>query len=402
LTRVLFLTESFHPVLGGGEQHILRLSRRLLALGARALVVTRQGDPAWSPAESIDGVAVRRVPPPGPGRAGKYRMVPGALLALTRERAHYDLIVVRGTRVLGLPGLLAARCLGKRVVMQAELNGELSGEVYSWGRFAPESLGARALAVLTRLRNLLLRDADGFVAMSSAIAAEFEAAGVPPHKIALIPHGVDTDRFSPAAPGERGELRRRLALGADALIACYTGRLLRGKGLEVLLESVAAAREKDPRWHLLLIGSGAGQSLSVEPELRARAARPDLQAHVSFAGRVEDVSDYLRASDVFAFPSLYEALGLSLVEAAACGLACVGARTGGIVDVIQDGESGLLVEPGSAGALAGALLRPGADAPLRARLGALARARALERFDEARAATAYRAWFAELQGRRPR
>jgi glycosyltransferase involved in cell wall biosynthesis len=402
LTRVLFLTESFHPVLGGGEQHILRLSRRLLALGARALVVTRRGDAAWPRAESIDGVAVRRVPPPGPGRAGKYRMIPAALWALTRERANYDLIVVRGTRVLGLPGLLAARCLGKRVAMQAELNGELSGEVFSWGHFAPGSLAARALAVLTRLRNLLLRDADGFLAMSSAIAAEFRAAGVPAHKIALIPHGVDTDRFFPATPGERGELRRRLALPADALIACYTGRLLRGKGLDVLLESVAAARERDPAWHLLLVGSGDGQSLSVEPELRARAARPDLAGHVSFAGRVQDVSDYLRASDVFAFPSLYEALGLSLVEAAACGLACLGARTGGIVDVIQDGESGLLVEPGSAGALAAALWRLGADAAFRARLGARARACALERFDEARAASAYRAWFAELQGRRPR
>src|SRR5262249_3822363 len=155
---------------------------------------------------------------------------------------------------------------------------------------------------------------------------------VPRHKIALIPHGVDTERFAPAAPGQRAELRRRLALPADALIACYTGRLLRGKGLELLLESIAEVRATNPEWHLLLVGSGEGQSLSVEHALRERAARPDLQGHVSFTGRVADVGDYLRASDVFAFPSLFEALGLSLVEAAACGLACLGTRTGGIVD----------------------------------------------------------------------
>jgi glycosyltransferase involved in cell wall biosynthesis len=400
LTRVLFLTESFHPVLGGGEQHVLRLSRRLAGAGLPSLVVTRQSDASWPREESLDqGVRVLRVPPAGPARSGKYKMVPAALRALLRESKGYDVLVVRGTRVLGLPGLIAARGLGKPVVLQAEVNGELSGEVYTWGRYDAGSAAARLVGAGVALRNLLLRDADAFVAMSRAIAEEFKAAGVPEHKISLIPHGVDLERFRPADAAEKRALRERLSLPASACVVAYTGRLLKGKGLETLLEAYQSARLRRPELLLLLVGSGAGQSLSIEDALRARAAEPGLAGHVVFAGHVEDVASHLRAADVFAFPSLFEALGLSLVEAAACGLACVGSRTGGIVDVLDDGVSGLLAPPGDAPALADALLRLATDAALRGRLGAAARARAEARFDEAAAATAYGSLFRELHAR---
>ena len=86
MTRVLFLSESFHPTLGGGEQHILRLSRRLAATGMPSTVLTRQAEPSWAREETLADVRVLRVPPPGPGRSGKYKMVPRALRALHRER----------------------------------------------------------------------------------------------------------------------------------------------------------------------------------------------------------------------------------------------------------------------------------------------------------------------------
>jgi glycosyltransferase involved in cell wall biosynthesis len=399
VTRVLFLTESFHPVLGGGEQHVLRLSRLLAAAGMPSTVVTRQSEASWPREEQLSGVRVIRVPPSGPARSGKYRMVPAAVRALMRESRGYDVLVVRGTRVLGLPGLLAARGLGKRVVLQAEVNGEMSGEVYTWGRHQRGSPAARLVFAAVAARNRWMRDADAFVAMSRTIAAEFAAAGVPERRIALIPHGVDLQRFRPASAEERTALRERLSLPARACLVAYTGRLLRGKGLETLLEAFSSARARCPELFLLLVGSGAGQSLSIEGLLRARAAEPDLAGHVAFAGHVEDVADHLRAADVFAFPSLFEALGLSLVEAAACGLACVGSRTGGIVDVLEHEQSGLLVAPGDAEALAAALVELGSDAALRGRLGAAARARAQAGFDEEEAASAYRTLFSELHGR---
>jgi glycosyltransferase involved in cell wall biosynthesis len=393
VTRVLFLTESFHPVLGGGEGHVRDLSRRLAASGMPATVVTRRGDRAWPARETMDGVRIVRVPPAGPGRSGKYAMVPAALLALRRESSAYDVLVVRGTRVLGLPGLAAARSARKAVVLQPEVNGEMTGEVYTWGTALDRPASRRAVGTAVAARNRILRDADAFVAMSRLIQDEIVGSGVAPEKVRHIPHGVDMDRFRPAGPKEREALRRRLGLPPDGLMVAFTGRLLRGKGLETLVEAFAS---QEPRARLLIVGSGAGQALSVEDAIRERVARGDLAGRVIVTGRVENVDDYLRASDIFAFPSVFEGLGLSLIEAQACGLACIASKTGGIVDVIEDGRTGLLVNPGQANDLAAAIGALLSDEDRRAMLGAAARRCALERFDVQDSLDRYRALFREV------
>jgi len=396
LTGVLFLTESFHPVLGGGEGHIRQLSRRLAAAGMPASVLTRRIDAAWPAEETLDGVRVVRVGPTGAGRGGKYAMVAPALAALRRERRAFGVLVVRGTRVLGLPGVAAARALGKAVVLQPELNGEMSGEVYTWGTPLHVPAVRRAVGLGTSARNLLLRDADAFVAMSHAIAAECVAAGAAPERVVRLPHGVDTARFRPASDDERRALRVRYGLPESAVIATYTGRLLRGKGLETLVDAFAAIAAEEPRAHLMIVGSGEGQSLSVEPELRESVRQRGLGERVTFTGRVDDVAERLRASDLFAFPSEFEGLGISLVEAAACGLPAVGARTGGIVDVIEEGASGLLVPPRDASALASALRTLVADPERRRQMGRRAREVARDRFDLEDSVSRYVALFREL------
>ena len=396
MTGVLFLTESFHPVLGGGEGHIRQLSRRLAAAGMPASVLTRRIDAAWPAEETLDGVRVVRVGPTGAGRGGKYAMVAPALAALRRERGAFGVLVVRGTRVLGLPGVAAARALGKAVVLQPELNGEMSGEVYTWGTPLHVPAVRRAVGLGTSARNLLLRDADAFVAMSHAIAAECVAAGAAPERVVRLPHGVDTARFRPASDDERRALRVRYGLPESAVIATYTGRLLRGKGLETLVDAFAAIAAEEPRAHLMIVGSGEGQSLSVEPELRESVRQRGLGELVTFTGRVDDVAERLRASDLFAFPSEFEGLGISLVEAAACGLPAVGARTGGIVDVIEEGASGLLVPPRDASALASALRTLVADPERRRQMGRRAREVARDRFDLEDSVSRYVALFREL------
>ncbi len=223
-------------------------------------------------------------------------------------------------------------------MLQPETNGELSGEAFTWGkRWAGGARGRLVLAAVA-LRNTLLRDADAFVAMSRLIRDEMQAASVPAERIRLLPHGVDTTRFRPGRPEERAALRARLGL-PQGLLAVYSGRLLRGKGLETLVDALAAPRVPSDV-HVVLVGSGEGQALDATAELKRRVAERGLEARLVFAGRSDRVEDYLRASDLFVFPSLFEALGIALVEAAACGLPAIASRTGGIVDVVEDGLLG--------------------------------------------------------------
>jgi glycosyltransferase involved in cell wall biosynthesis len=385
-------------VLGGGERHIRELGRRLVESGDAVTVVTRRGEPGWPAEERLDGVRVLRVPPGGGARLGKYLMALPAAWRVVRERREVDLVVVRGTRVLGLPGLVAARLAGRPVVLQAELNGEMSGEIYLWGTRLAGGLIDALVRVLVWLRNRLLVGADAFVAMSRQIETEFRAAGVPAEKVRRIPHGVDTRRFQPGEAAQRAARRLALGLESDALVVAWTGRLLRGKGLETLLDAFAGLAEGEPRARLLLVGSGAGQSLSIEAELRERAAAPPLLGRVVMPGRLDAVEEALVAADVFAFPSDFEALGLSLIEASACGLPSVASRTGGIVDIVEDGVTGLLVPSGDAAALRQALELLLGDPERRAAMGRAARERACREFDERRALARYRSLFGELLG----
>jgi glycosyltransferase involved in cell wall biosynthesis len=399
LIRVLFLTESFHPVLGGGETHVRRLGAHLVARGHRATVITRRGEAGWAAEDEVDGIRVRRVPPAGPARIGKYLMLPAALRALAREGPWHDLVVVRSTRVLGVPGLLGARVLNRPVILQPETNGELSGEALTWGWTRGRAL-APVVRGLVAVRNPWLRDADAFVAMSRRIRNEMLEAGIPRERIAVIHHGVDTGRFRPADPRERDALRRSLGLPRGIVVA-FTGRLLRGKGLETLVEAFGALAAARPDVHLVLVGSGEGQALSVEDELRRDVRARGLEDRVVFAGRQDVVESHLRAADLFAFPSVFEALGISLVEAAACGLPAVASRTGGIVDVVEDGRSGLLVTPGRASELAAALASLVRDPARCEAMGDRAREVAVARFDERDAALRYRALFGQVaRGRR--
>jgi glycosyltransferase involved in cell wall biosynthesis len=344
----------------------------------------------------LNGVRVLRVGPTGPGRIGKYAMLPAALAALRRERESYDVAIVCGTRVLGLPVLLAAGLRGKPVVLQPEMTGELTGEIYVWGTPLNRPSLRRLLSPLMALRNAFFRRARAFVAISKLIERECLETGVPRERVVYIPHAADTERFRPALPGEALVLRAHLGLSQEAALVTFTGRLLRGKGLEILVEAFARVAARDARPHLLILGSGAGQVLSIEDALRADVARRGLNGRVTFTGRVDNVEEYLRVSDIFAFPSFYEGLPHSPVEAAAAGLPTVASRTGGIPDVVLHGETGLLIEVGDVDGLTAALSRLLDDPLLRQRFGRRARALALESFSLAAVAERYRDLFERL------
>jgi len=387
--RVCMLAETFHPVMGGCETQARLLADELTARGHSVLFVTRRSDRALPRRDRLGSIRISRVGPTGPRGAMRWPMVVTSALELIRRRREFDVLLVLGFRALGL-GAISFRALGKPCVLKAESNGEMSGTFFGPGlRRLGLGLESPLVRVPLAARNRLLAHADAFVAISSEIRVELQEGGVDPAKIEQIPNAVDSDRFTPVAPAERVELRARLGFGADERILTYTGRLVSYKGLPNLLRVWSRIAPEIPSARLVLVGPGGMDMHNCEEELRAFAREKGLESRVRFTGGIENVQEYLQASDGFVFPTENEAFGASLIEAMACGLPCVATRTGGIPDIVTHGEDGLLVPPGDEVALERELRWLLAHPAEATRLGSAARDTALARFSIGTVADAY-------------
>jgi len=378
---VLLLTESFHPQVGGGETQARALAASLRDAGVPVRIVTRRWDPAWPELELVDGLPVHRVGPTGRGHLRKWGLVRSTRPLLARFAANHPFVVVNGFRVLGIPALLARRGRNLRVILKADSPGELSGAFFDGG-LARIGLSHRSLPVrpFVALRNRLLRQADAFVAISSPIREELVSHGAAPFRVLQIPNGVDTARFRPPEPGEREALRPRFGLPPDATVAVFTGRLVRYKGLPLLLEVWRELAPSLPGAHLVLAGEGSADLDACEDELRVAADAGGGIPRLHFTGAIEAVPELLRTADLFVFPSEHEAFGISVIEAMATGLPVVATRAGGLADLVEESQGALPVHAGDRASLAGALERLFTDPDLRARLGAAGRTAALERY----------------------
>jgi glycosyltransferase involved in cell wall biosynthesis len=318
---IALLISAFHPRVGGGETHARILGRELQRLGARVTVFTRRHERALPARDEVDGVPVIRVGPSGAPRLGKYLMLLPILIQLIRHRREYDVVYVCGLRVLGLAGVAAARLLGKRCVLRAEACGEWSGEFIFSSPHGNRAVPAEAADPRPAPPAQPLLPKGGSLPRHLArhprrVRGRRRAAG------ADRPHHQRhrTDDFTPVDGGGAGAPARRTRSCPAGYLFAYSGKLNRGKGLEMLLrawESIVAAR---PQARLVLIGAGGQQFLSCEDELREFVrANGRWRFTVTFTGYTQRVADHLRACDAFVFPSESEALGLALLEAMACG-----------------------------------------------------------------------------------
>jgi glycosyltransferase involved in cell wall biosynthesis len=378
--NVCILTETYWPVVGGGETQARVLASGLVERGFGVTVMTRRSDPDLAEGEIVDGVEIRRLPPTGRGHLNKWGLLPTAFPELVRRRERFDLA----------GGLVDRPC-----VLKADSLGEMSGEFFEAGLgklgLGPDSSSFRALL---SLRNRLLRRAQAFVAISSAIRDELIEAGIAPERIESIPNGVDTGHFRPVSPELRRELRRDFVSDPERPLVVYTGRLVSYKGLPVLLRAWERSGARQ-RATLMLVGGGGLDIHDCEGDLRAAVSARGLSDSVVFAGEVDDVLPYLQAADVYVLPSENEAFGISLVEAMSCGLPAVSTTVGGLRDILRDGQSGIAVPAGDEAALANALDRVLAAPGEAAALGRRAREVAVAEFSAAAVVDRY----VELLGR---
>jgi glycosyltransferase involved in cell wall biosynthesis len=223
----------------------------------------------------------------------------------------------------------------------------------------------------SRKRRFICRALARFTDLSLAVSQGVKdylvrEIGLDPGKIRVVPNGVDISTTDAARPGP--EVRRELGLPEGVPVIGLVGRLDHwGKGHKELFPAMAQLKERYP-CHALIVGGGRR-----EEEVKQMAESLGLAGQVHFLGSRRDVPDLLQAMDIFVLPSYSEGMSLALLEAMAARLPVIASAVGGNPEVVTDGETGLLIPPRDAEALAQALERLLADAAWAKELGENAR-----------------------------
>ncbi|HEY8518680.1 MAG TPA: glycosyltransferase family 4 protein [Gammaproteobacteria bacterium] len=214
------------------------------------------------------------------------------------------------------------------------------------------------------------------VAISTAVERDLrERVGIDAARLHRVPSGIDPGRFCADAAAARERLAAAFALEADAFVVGVVAQLIGRKGHATLLAALPGLVRRHPRLRVLCFGRGP-----LARALAARIERAGLAQHVRLAGFADDLPDLVAGFDALVHPAEREGLGVAVLEAMSAGVPVVAAAAGGLVDVVEDGMSGLLFPPGDAAALGAALGRLVEDPALRARLGSRGRERVARRF----------------------
>lgn len=233
---------------------------------------------------------------------------------------------------------------------------------------------------LNRLHALTFRQARRVIAVSHAVGRALMAQKIfPASKLIVIPNGVDFRRFDASLEGfDREAFRRRLNIPQGSLLIGVVGELKKQKGHEDFLRAAGIIALEKRDVHFII--AGADTTGTHRAALERLVNELGLTHRVHFTGWLDEVAPLMAALDVYVSASHTESFGLTIVEAMAAGLPVVATATEGAREIIDKGESGVLVPIGNSEALASSVLRLLKDEDERTRLGTLARTQARSRF----------------------
>jgi glycosyltransferase involved in cell wall biosynthesis len=340
---------------GGGERHLVDLSRGLAERGHEVYAAVERNSPLRAP--------LLEVLPPGGVFEVSLRGLGAAVGALKVSR------LARENEI---------------EIVHAHVARDYLPMFFATSRreLAPRLVATRhVLFPLGRSSRYVLSRAARVIAVSESVARSLrEQRAAAPEKIRVVRNGVDVRRFEDARArfereeAERGDTRRPLRVG-------IVGELSEVKNQEEFVRAAAlVARESESPVEFLIVGEEARGSSSYRARLETLIAELRLTESVRLMGRVEDVAPLVASLDVLVSTSRTEAFGIALVEAAACGVAVVATATEGAREIVKDGATGSIVPVGDARALASAVLTLLRDEGLRLSLGRRARESARERF----------------------
>lgn len=355
MTHVL-LTNDFPPKVGGIQVYLWELWRRLDP--SSFVVVTGSSDeraPSFDADAAAAGVRIVRLPGamvlPSPATAAAVRRIAGEHGA--------GLVVVDPALPLGM--------LGPRIGLPYAV--VLHG--------AEVTVPGRLPGIRRALAHVLAHASLAVCAGTYPEAEARRAAGAAMPPVLQVPPGVDPDRFRPLAPAARRAARTRFGLPERGPLVTSVSRLVPRKGMDVLVQAASGLVSSFPDLTVAIGGSG-------RDEARLRRLAANAEVPVRFLGRVpdDDLPALYGASDVFAMVCRnrwlgleQEGFGIVFLEAAAAAVPQVAGRSGGAAEAVEDGTTGVVVEPRSVAAVAGALRRILADDRIRRRMGQAARRR---------------------------
>lgn len=347
-TRVLFLSHAY--MVGGAEEMVLNLVRHLPERFEPAVVCIHEAGPIG------EEIARTGVPFKVLG------LMPGLLRPFDVLRLRDFLIECEPTIVHTF--LLTGSLYGRFAAMMAHVPVIVGTEV---------NIYQNKKSTHARLEKWLMRRTDAVVA-SAASVREFyiDQVKADPAKVEVIYNAVDWSQLQTTM--SREEFRSSVGVPQDVPVAGIIARLTEQKAHSVLFDAIAHDAGLS-KLHLLVVGDG-----ELRAQLTARAETLGIQGRVHFLGARRDLGNILASIDLFAMPSYWEGLPLSMVLAMGAGLPVVASRVAGIPEVVQDGVTGLLVAPGDVAELAAALNRIVHDDTLRVLLGQEARAFVRPRF----------------------
>ncbi len=377
MTRHLLVTNDFPPKVGGIQNYLWELWRRLPPDDVVVHTTPYAGSAAFDAEQPFTVVrSTERWLLPGPHLVRRVRRL--------AQRHEVDLVVIDPALPAGLIGPRLGLPYG--VVVHG-------AEVAIPGR----------LPVLRPLLRRVLDSATGVIAAGGYPALESERA-LGRHLAAfMIPPGVDTERFRPMDDPDRDRWRDRLGLRPDSPTVVSVSRLVPRKGMDTLVRAAAilAAEGRD----LQVVIAGDGRDRGRLERLANRVGAP-----VRLLGRLgdDDITALVGCADVFAMLCRtrwrgleQEGFGIVFLEAAAAGVPQVAGRSGGAHEAVTDGETGIVLDPATPKAAATAIGTLLHDRELRARMGAAARHRAVTAFSYDLLAGQLRLAIEEMAGRLP-
>ena len=392
-TRALILTWEYPPIVEGGlARHVRKLAEGLVAEGVEVHVLTR-GAAGLAAEEDAAGVTVHRVREPRwPKDLDRFvawveRMnvdmrEAGEVLV---ERLSPDVIHGHDWLVASASARLAERFgLPYLTTIHATEFGRHQG----WVDTHPQ-------AHIHGVETWMARRADGVIVCSHYMRGHVaDVFGIAEDRVTVIPNGIDPLDLQPVA--DLDALRARFAGPAEKLVL-LVGRLVYEKGFQLALDALPDVRRKVGGVRFLVAGSGTH-----EAELKAQAKRLGIAEHGTFMGWIGDdvLHSLYRIADLTVVPSIYEPFGLVALEAMASGCPCIVADTGGLREVVPNGDVGLRFRSSEPRSLGRMIERVLTDEALRDRLVAEASEHVL-RFDWADVARQTAARYASLRRRAP-